>query len=172
MTEWNPRAKIVDWNELLAIRERSRQMGRVVVWTNGCFDLLHPGHLSSLQSARQLGDILIVGLNSDASVRTNKGPTRPVLNQLERATMLAGLECVDYVIIFDETTPEVSLRNLQPDIHCKGAEYAPPNGRAVPERELVESYGGRIEYLPLVPGVSSTDIIDRIANRNEVRRAA
>jgi rfaE bifunctional protein nucleotidyltransferase chain/domain len=171
MTGWLPRSKIVDWPTLMSIRERVRQMGQTVVWTNGCFDLLHPGHLSSLQSARQLGDLLVVGLNSDTSVRANKGPTRPILNQDERCSMLAGLECVDYVIVFDEATPEAALATLQPDVHCKGAEYAPPNGRAVPERAVVEGYGGRIEYLPLVAGVSSTDIIGRIANGG-MKRAA
>jgi D-glycero-beta-D-manno-heptose 1-phosphate adenylyltransferase len=159
---WTPRKKQLPWPELLAVREAARAAGRVVVWTNGTFDLLHPGHVSSLQQSRALGDVLVVGVNSDRSVKAYKGPTRPILSELERSSMLAALECVDYVITFDEDTPAESLARLKPDIHCKGAEYAPPNGRPVPERAVVEGYGGRIEYLPLVPGVSTTDVLKRI----------
>lgn len=159
---WNPRPKQLDWPALLAIRENARRAGRVVVWTNGAFDLLHPGHVASLQSARALGDVLVVGLNSDRSVKAYKGPTRPVLSQDDRAGMLAALECVDFVVVFDEDTPAESLTKLKPDIHCKGAEYAPPHGRPIPERAAVEAYGGRIEYVPLVPGVSTTDIVRRV----------
>jgi rfaE bifunctional protein nucleotidyltransferase chain/domain len=162
---WQPRTKLVSWDRLLAVRGDARQAGRVVVWTNGTFDLLHPGHVSSLQAARALGDVLVVGLNSDASVRGYKGPSRPILTQDERAAMVAALECVDYVIVFDEPTPEAALGRLQPDVHCKGAEYAPPHGRPVPERAVVEGYGGRIEYLPLVPGLSTTELLRRIREK-------
>lgn len=159
---YSPRKKRLPWPDLLAVRDRARSDGRVVAWTNGTFDLLHPGHVSSLQQARQLADVLVVGVNSDRSVKAYKGPSRPILNEHERATLLAALECVDYVIIFDEDTPAESLARLKPDIHCKGAEYAPPHGRPVPERAVVEGYGGRIEYLPLVSGVSTTDVLKRI----------
>ncbi|OWK35855.1 adenylyltransferase/cytidyltransferase family protein [Fimbriiglobus ruber] len=162
---WHPRRKLVSWDDLLAARDDARRGGRVVVWTNGSFDLLHPGHVGSLQSARALGDLLVVGLNSDASVRGYKGPTRPILTQDERAAMLAALECVDYVVVFDEPTPEAALARLKPDVHCKGAEYAPPHGRPVPEAPLVLGYGGRIEYLPLVPGLSTTALLDRIREK-------
>ena len=162
---WQPRIKLTDLATLVAVRDRYRRAGRTVVWTNGCFDLLHPGHVSSLQSARELGDVLIVGLNGDASVRANKGPTRPVLNQHERAAVLSALECVDHVLIFDDPTPERVLAAVRPDVHCKGAEYAPPYGKPVPEAATVIGYGGRIEYLPIVPGVSTTDIVSRIAGR-------
>lgn len=161
---WTPRNKLLPWPDLLRVRAEARAAGRVVVWTNGTFDLLHPGHVSSLQQARALGDVLVVGVNSDRSVKAYKGPTRPILSEHERAVMLAALECVDYVIVFDEDTPAEALAKLQPDIHCKGAEYAPPHGRPVPERAVVEGYGGRIEYLPLVPGVSTTDLLERIQN--------
>ena len=154
--------KLPNWPELLAACDAARAAGSTVVWTNGAFDLLHPGHLASLRQARALGDVLIVGVNSDRSVKAYKGPNRPILNQNERAAMLAALECVTAVIIFDEDTPAESLMKLKPDIHCKGAEYAPPHGRPVPERAVVEGYGGRIEYLPLVPGVSTTEILRRI----------
>jgi len=154
--------KLPDWPELLELRDAARVAGSTVVWTNGTFDLLHPGHIASLQQARALGQMLVVGVNSDRSVKAYKGPNRPILNQDERAEMLAALECVSAVIIFDEDTPAESLAKLQPDIHCKGAEYAAPHGRPVPERAVVEAYGGRIEYLPLLPGVSTTEILRRI----------
>lgn len=162
MPPWSPRPKLLDRPALLAARDTYRRAGRMVVWTNGCFDLLHPGHVASLQAARRLGDVLIVGLNSDASVRANKGPSRPVLTQHERAAMLAALECVDHVLIFDDPTPAAVLAEVRPDIHCKGAEYAPPHGRPVPEADVVRGYGGRIEYLPLVSGLSTTDLLRRI----------
>jgi D-beta-D-heptose 7-phosphate kinase/D-beta-D-heptose 1-phosphate adenosyltransferase len=158
----HPHAKRLDWPALLAARDEFRRGGQVVVWTNGTFDLLHPGHVASLTQARDLGDVLVVGVNSDRSVKAYKGPARPILREDERATMLAALECVDFVVVFDEDTPVESLAKLKPDIHCKGAEYAPPHGRPVPERATVEGYGGRVAYLPLVPGVSTTDVLDRI----------
>lgn len=162
---WKPREKLADWPTLLAARDVSRAAGDVVVWTNGTFDLLHAGHVSSLEQARALGDVLVVGVNSDRSVKAYKGPNRPIMGERERATMLCALECVDFVVIFDEDTPVESLAKLRPDIHCKGAEYAPPHGRPVPERAVVEGYGGRIEYLPLVPGVSTTDVLTRIREK-------
>lgn len=169
---WTPRIKALDWPALLAHRERARAEGKTVVWTNGCFDLPHPGHVASLQQARALGDLLVVGLNSDASVRANKGPLRPILTQEERRALLAAMECVDFVMIFDEPTPEAALARLKPDIHCKGMEYAPPFGRPVPERATIEAYGGRIAYLPLVPGVSTTDVLARIREKTGASRAA
>jgi D-beta-D-heptose 7-phosphate kinase/D-beta-D-heptose 1-phosphate adenosyltransferase len=162
---WRPRIKLTDLVTLVAVRERYRRAGKTVVWTNGCFDLLHPGHISSLQSARELGDVLMVGLNGDASVRANKGPMRPILSQHERAAVLSALECVDHVLIFDDPTPERVLAAVRPDVHCKGAEYAPPYGKPVPEAATVIGYGGRIEYLPIVPGISTTDLVGRIAGR-------
>jgi D-glycero-beta-D-manno-heptose 1-phosphate adenylyltransferase len=159
--------KVANWPALLEERRRWREAGRVVAWTNGCFDLLHVGHVRSLQAARRLGDILVVGLNSDASVRRLKGPRRPILLAAERAELLAALECVDRVIIFEEATPEAALARLQPDIHCKGADYAPPHGKPIPEASVVEAYGGRVAFLPLVPGASTTDIVGRIRELGE-----
>jgi len=159
---WTPRDKLLPWPELLAVREQARDAGRVVVWTNGTFDLLHPGHVASLRQARALGDVLVVGVNSDRSVKAYKGPSRPILTQDERCAMLAAVECVDFVILFDEDTPAESLAKLQPDIHCKGDEYAPPHGKPVPERAVVEGYGGRVAYLPLLPGLSTTELLRRI----------
>jgi D-glycero-beta-D-manno-heptose 1-phosphate adenylyltransferase len=155
-------SKVVDWPELLEVRQRARREGQVVAWTNGCFDLLHVGHVRNLQAARGHGDLLVVGLNSDDSVRRLKGPGRPVLPAVERAEVLAALACVDYVVVFEELTPTAAIARLQPDVHCKGADYAPPHGKSIPEAEVVEAYGGRIEFLPLVPAVSTSEVIRRI----------
>jgi rfaE bifunctional protein nucleotidyltransferase chain/domain len=161
--------RIVDGDStgLLAERARWRAEGRVVVWTNGCFDLLHAGHVRSLRAARALGDILVVGLNGDASVRRLKGPGRPLVPAAERAEVLAALACVDRVVVFDEDTPEAALAWLRPDVHCKGVDYAPPHGKPIPEATLVEGYGGRIVFLPLSPGLSTTELLRRIRAAEE-----
>ena len=161
-------SKHADWHTLLALRKHWQTAGKVVVWTSGCFDLLHVGHVQSLQAARRLGDVLIVGVNGDASVRQLKGPSRPIVPAAERVEILAALECVDYVIIFDELTPETALSRLQPDICCKGAEYASQAGKPIPEYSVVASYGGRIEFIPMVPGISTSDLVKRIAQRDSV----
>ena len=132
-----------------------------MVWTNGCFDLLHTGHVRNLRDARALGDVLIVGINSDRSVRQIKGPLRPVVPEADRAEVLGALESVDYVTIFDQPDPVEAISMLRPDIHCKGADYA-DGTRAIPERETVLAYGGEIRFLPLHPGRSTTDLIARI----------
>ena len=156
---------VVTWDELDALREQWRHTGRRVVWTNGCFDLLHVGHLRNLQACKACGDVLVVGLNSDTSVRAIKGPTRPVNTESDRAELLAGLACVDAVVIFGEETPEVSLARLKPDVHCKGADYAPPHGKPIPEATVVAAYGGEIRFIPLVPGRSTTGTLAKIATR-------
>jgi rfaE bifunctional protein nucleotidyltransferase chain/domain len=158
--------KAVSWDTLLQWRARARQEKKTVAWTNGCFDLLHVGHIRNLQAARSRGDALVVGVNGDASVRQLKGPGRPLIPAKQRVEVLAALECVDYVVVFEELTPETALARLQPDVHCKGAEYAPPNGKPIPEAPLVASYGGRIEFLPLVPDLSTTELIRRIDERD------
>jgi rfaE bifunctional protein nucleotidyltransferase chain/domain len=155
-------AKIVDWPTLLAVREQARRDGKIVVWTNGCFDLLHVGHVDSLQAARQFGDILVVGINSDTSVRQLKGADRPIVPGDERMEIVSALACVDFVIAFDEPTPEAALARLRPDVHCKGADYAPPHGKPIPEASIVAGYGGRVEFLPLVPTRSTSDLVERI----------
>lgn len=153
---------MISWKELLLLRQQWKQNHKKVVWTNGCFDLVHVGHVRTLQAAKKLGEILVVGLNTDASVKQLKGPSRPILPEDERAELLMALSCVDYVILFDEPTPEVSLTRLQPDIHCKGSEYAPPHGKAIPEAELVRSFGGTIEFLPMIPNHSTSLLIEKI----------
>ncbi|MDP9054851.1 MAG: adenylyltransferase/cytidyltransferase family protein [Acidobacteriota bacterium] len=153
--------KIRTLDQLIVSRRQWGAEGRTVVWTNGCFDLLHVGHLRGFRDARALGDILIVGINSDASVRANKGGSRPVVNEADRAEMLAALEMVDYVTIFNEPTPVQALSRLRPDIHCKGAEYA-DGARPVPELDTVLAYGGQVRFLPFHPGRSTSALIERI----------
>lgn len=159
----DPQTKIVTLERLLALRAEWRRQGRLVVWTNGCFDVLHVGHIRNLHAAAQQGDVLVVGINSDSSVRRIKGPARPVIEQHERAELLAALACVDFVLVFDDDTPIPVLAQLQPEIHCKGAEYAPPNGKFVPEADTVRAYGGEIRYMPQIPDRSTSEIIRRIS---------
>ena len=154
--------KLMTLEPLVAWREAQRARKRTVVWTNGVFDVLHVGHLASLRGARQFGDLLIVGVNGDASVRAAKGPGRPIYRCEERVALLAALELVDAIAVFDEPTPERVLAAVRPDVHVKGADYAPPHGKPIPERAIVEAYGGRIEFIPLVPGRSSTDTLARL----------
>jgi rfaE bifunctional protein nucleotidyltransferase chain/domain len=155
-------SKIVEWDALIGLRKQWKRDGRKVVWTNGCFDILHVGHVRSLQAAKHLGDILIVGLNSDSSVRQLKGQGRPVVTERERAEILAALESVDAVTIFPDLTPERLLRELQPDIHCKGEDYKPPRGKPIPEAAVVAAYGGRIEFIPFEIPTSTTSLIQSI----------
>lgn len=158
--------KILDRSSLIQARERLRQEGRRVAFTNGCFDLLHPGHVRYLQQARQLADALIVGLNSDRSVRALKGEGRPVLRERERAEVMAALEAVDYVTVFDEETPRELIAGLLPDVLVKGGDW--PVEQIV-GREEVEAAGGRVLSLSFVDGVSTTDIINRILERRSLK---
>jgi len=159
----DPQDKIVTLAQLLEQRAAWRRQKRVVVWTNGCFDVLHVGHIRNLYAAAQQGDVLVVGINSDVSVRRIKGAARPVIGQSERAELLAALTCVDFVLIFEDDTPISVLARLQPEIHCKGAEYAPPRGKPVPEADTVRDYGGEIRYLPQIPNRSTSEMLRRIA---------
>ena len=157
-----PPGSVVTLPELLALRERWAAAARVVVWTNGAFDSLHAGHLASLEEAARLGDVLVVGVNSDAVVSRQKGEGRPLVPATERAGLLASLRSVDYVVIFGDDTPEEVLSAVRPDVHCKGDDYRPPHGKPIPEREVVEAYGGRMEFLPIVPGRSTSELVERI----------
>ena len=145
--------------EAAAFAAEQRAAGRRVVFTNGVFDLLHPGHLRYLRQARALGDVLIVGLNGDASVRRNKGPERPITPQDERAEILSALECVDAVAIFDEDTPAEIITAVQPDVLVKGADWAED---AIVGRDTVEARGGRVVRIAVEPGFSTTGILERI----------
>jgi D-glycero-beta-D-manno-heptose 1-phosphate adenylyltransferase len=163
--------KMVQRADLESLGERLRAEGRRVVFTNGCFDILHVGHVRYLQEARAPGDALVVGLNSDASVRALKGPTRPIVPAEERAELLAALECVDYVTVFGEPLPNAVISLLKPDIHVKGGDY---RGEDLPEAEVVRAHGGEVRIMPLVPGRSTTDIVSRIVesvNRGDAENA-
>jgi len=150
--------KIVRRSVLRGILDELRQKGKRIVFTNGCFDLLHIGHLRYLQEAKALGDCLVVGVNTDESVREIKGPDRPLVPQFERAEVLAGLECVDYVTLFSETTPIALIGELRPDIHVKGGDYSADE---LPESEAVRSYGGEVRILQEVEGKSTTSLVNR-----------
>ena len=155
-------APILNESELVAALEQERKAGKSIAFANGCFDVLHVGHIRYLQDSAKAADVLVVGVNGDASVCASKGPSRPIYPCEERVALLAALELVDAILVFDDPTPERVLAQLRPDVHVKGADYAPPHGKPIPERAIVEAYGGRIEFLPLVPGRSSTDTITRL----------
>jgi rfaE bifunctional protein nucleotidyltransferase chain/domain len=145
-----------------------KRNGRQIVFTNGCFDLLHPGHVRSLEQARELGDALIVGLNGDASVRQLKGEGRPLLPAGERAEILAALESVDAVVIFDDLTPQNVIARLLPDVLVKGGDWP---GDKIVGREEVEAAGGRVVSVPVVPGFSTSDILRKIREGARASRA-
>lgn len=150
---------MLDADALTAFVREARAAGKRIVFTNGVFDILHPGHVRYLQAARGHGDILIVGLNSDASVRRNKGPERPINPQDERAEVLAALACVDAVSIFDDDTPADIIRRVQPDVLVKGADW--PADQIV-GRDTVEARGGRVVLEPVEQGYSTTSLVERI----------
>jgi rfaE bifunctional protein nucleotidyltransferase chain/domain len=159
--------KIRSLDELTRECARLRAAGVRIVATGGCFDLLHLGHVRSLQTARSMGDCLVVMINSDASIHALKGPGRPIVPEQERMEILAALACVNYVTLFDGDSPAPVLAALQPHIFCKGADYAPGSGKPLPhaEVEAVNAYGGEIAFLPLIPGNSTTSVIERIHSR-------
>jgi rfaE bifunctional protein nucleotidyltransferase chain/domain len=157
----NPQSKLMSRADLIALRAEWKAAGKTVAFTNGCFDILHAGHASYLAFARAQGDVLVVGLNSDRSVRELKGPTRPVVGQDDRALLLASLEAVDCVVLFDELHVDGLIGELLPDVLIKGGDRAD----WVCGREIVEANGGKVVLAPEVEGRSSTNIIARIAGR-------
>jgi D-glycero-beta-D-manno-heptose 1-phosphate adenylyltransferase len=161
--------KIISQDELVQLTAREKRAGRRVIFTNGCFDLLHPGHVRCLAEARALGDVLVVAINSDRSVRGNKGPERPLVAEQDRAEVLAALASVDYVTIFDEPTPRELISRVLPSVLVKGADWALDQ---VAGREEVEAAGGCVISIPLAPGYSTTSIIQRIRNAGATVSAA
>jgi D-beta-D-heptose 7-phosphate kinase/D-beta-D-heptose 1-phosphate adenosyltransferase len=157
-------ARVMTHDAVAAFVSAQRARGLRIVFTNGVFDLLHPGHVRYLQEARALGDLLVIGLNADASVRRNKGPARPITPQEERAEVLAALECVDAVVIFGEDTPDDIIKLVQPDILVKGADW--PADQIV-GRDTVEARGGRVVLVPVEEGYSTTAIVERIRKSND-----
>ena len=157
--------KILTPDEARAVRERLRSEGRRLVFTNGCFDILHVGHVRYLEAARALGDLLVVGINTDAQVRALKGAGRPFVTERERAEVIASLRAVDLVTIFPEPTVETLLLAIRPDIHAKGTDYT---ADTVPEREVVRSYGGRVAIVGDPKDHSSSNMLLRLNRPNEL----
>lgn len=153
---------IVSLPELVTRVAGLKQAGKRIVFTNGCFDILHVGHVRYLKSARGLGDALIVGLNNDASVRKIKGEKRPIVPERERGEILSSLRFVDYVVLFDEPDPYNTIAAIKPDILVKGGDWSPEN---IIGRDIVESYGGEVRTIPFIEGASSSRIIDDIVTR-------
>ena len=153
------RSKVLSTAETVAFVEQLRHTGKEVVFTNGVFDLLHPGHIRYLQDARREGDVLVVAVNSDRSVRALKGPARPINPEHERAEVLAALACVDAVVVFDEDDPHQIISRLRPDVLVKGADWARD---AIIGRDVVESYGGRVVRIAVAKGFSTSAIIEKI----------
>ena len=160
--------RILDRSQLAALGEKLRAEGRRIVFTNGCFDLLHVGHVRLLRQAAALGDYLVVGLNSDASVRRLKGDARPILPAEARAELLAALECVDAVAVVEEDTPLALIEAIRPDVLVKGGDYRPED---VVGRAVVEADGGRLVLIPPVEGYSTSGLVARLAGRQVTRHA-
>ncbi|MBX9789984.1 MAG: bifunctional heptose 7-phosphate kinase/heptose 1-phosphate adenyltransferase [Pirellulales bacterium] len=163
------RSKLLPLAELLTQLERRRRAGQRIVMTNGCFDLLHPGHLSSLETARQMGDCLVVGLNSDRSAAEIKGPTRPIIDEVGRADMLSALACVDYVVLFDEPSVAPLVGQIRPDILAKSASYG---AEEVVGHEIVTAYGGEVRPIPMRGGYSTSALVDKIISGAEAATAS
>lgn len=155
---------LLTWEELTERLDERRKRGEKIVTTNGVFDVLHVGHTRYLQQARALGDVLVVGINTDACTRRLKGETRPFVPEAERAELLLALRCVDYVTLFDDATPVRLLEALRPDIHTKGGDY---DVEALPETPIVRGHGGRVVILPFTAGHSTTDLTERILNSQQ-----
>ena len=151
--------KVIERDKLEDLLKVLRSQKKMIVATNGCFDILHAGHVRYLKKSKAFGDVLIVGLNSDKSVRSIKGPTRPINNENDRAEVLCALESVDYVVLFDEDSPKDLLEIIKPNIYTKGADY---NLKTLPEADVVLKNNGWVEFIELVEGKSTTKIIDKI----------
>lgn len=151
--------KIKSLKELKKIVEKLKKSRKKIVFTNGCFDILHAGHLYSLEKAKKLGDILIVGINSDSSVKKLKGKGRPIVNEKQRSYLISGLACVDFCVIFNEETPIKVIKAIKPDIIVKGSDY---KKNQVVGKDIVESYGGKVKIINLLPGLSTTYLIKKI----------
>lgn len=151
--------QLIKRENLQTLLNKLRSEGKTIVTTNGCFDILHVGHVRYLQKTKTFADIMIVCLNSDVSVKKIKGPTRPINNENDRAEILCALECVDYVVMFDESSPENLLCEIKPDVHTKGADYTL---ETLPEAKSIIANGGRVEFISFVEGKSTTNVIKKI----------
>ena len=154
-------AKLKSVDELSAIAAEARKNGKIVVFTNGCFDLIHRGHIHTLRQAKALGDLLVVGLNSDGSVKAIKGPDRPIMPEADRIELIAALEMVDYVVTYSEPDPHRVIAAIKPGVLAKGGDWSADK---IVGADVVEQYGGRVVVIPYLPGFSTTQIIERIRN--------
>ncbi|MBQ1867545.1 D-glycero-beta-D-manno-heptose 1-phosphate adenylyltransferase [Selenomonas sp.] len=150
---------LISTDDIAAFCEVLRKGGKKVVFTNGCFDILHAGHVTYLEKARSFGDCLVLGLNTDASVRANKGPSRPINSELDRAKVVGALKAVDYVVLFGEQTAETLIAKVKPDVYVKGGDYTLDT---LPEAKIVMGYGGKVEFVNMVEGRSTTNVIKKI----------
>lgn len=155
---------LIDPNDIERLCEILHRAGEKIVFTNGCFDILHAGHVRYLEKARSFGDCLVLGLNTDASVRGNKGPSRPINSELDRAEVVGALKSVDYVVLFGEKTAETIIAKVRPDVYVKGGDYTL---ETLPEAKIVQSYGGRVEFVQMVAGRSTTNVIKKIERMGE-----
>ena len=153
--------KLISLDESIKLAKNLRKQNQQIAWTNGCFDILHAGHVDYLQKAKAYGDVLIVGINSDSSIQQHKGSSRPICNEQHRLMVLNAIIYTDYIILFEERTPLKILQQLQPDFYIKGGDYTIDTIDQT-ERRMVESYGGKIVLLPLVDGVSTSIIIEKM----------
>ena len=154
--------EIIAKSDVSCVVQKLRKENKKIVFTNGCFDILHLGHVKYLKESAKLGDVLIVGINSDSSVKKLKGSSRPINNQNDRAQLLCEVNLADYAIIFDEDTPSNLLKEIKPDIYTKGADYTL---ETLPETPVVQSYGGKIEFIKFVEGKSTTNIINKMSEK-------
>jgi D-glycero-beta-D-manno-heptose 1-phosphate adenylyltransferase len=154
--------EVVKAEKLTEVLKDLKLKNKKIVTTNGCFDILHVGHVRYLKLAKELGDVLIIGLNTDRSVKALKGPKRPLNSENDRAEVLATLNCVDYVVLFDEDTPAKLLDIIKPDIHAKGGDY---NIDTLPEAEVIIKNGGKVVFIPLVKGKSTTSLIEKVSKK-------
>lgn len=155
---------LIDPNDIEQLCEVLHRAGQKIVFTNGCFDILHAGHVRYLEKARSFGDCLVLGLNTDASVRGNKGASRPINGELDRAEVVGALKAVDYVVLFGEKTAETIIAKVRPDVYVKGGDYTL---ETLPEAKIVQSYGGRVEFVQMVTGRSTTNVIKKIEQLQE-----
>lgn len=155
---------LIDPNDIEQLCEILHRAGQKIVFTNGCFDILHAGHVRYLEKARSFGDCLVLGLNTDASVRGNKGASRPINGELDRAEVVGALKAVDYVVLFGEKTAETIIAKVRPDVYVKGGDYTL---ETLPEAKIVQSYGGRVEFVQMVAGRSTTNVIKKIEQLQE-----
>ena len=151
--------KLIEQSKIEELTNQIKKQGKTIVATNGCFDILHVGHVRYLKKSKEFGDVLIVGLNSDASVRSIKGPNRPINNEFDRAEVLCALNSVDYVVLFDEDSPRDLLELIKPNVYTKGADYTL---KALPEADVILKNNGWVEFIDFVEGKSTTKIIDKM----------